>query len=870
LDPTEKAPTPSALTTSAREPGTKEREIVGHDNSGRAPLAAAAAAAASSPLSHPEQGHVQVVGDNTGTLPHTDRSTASMAPSSTSHTTPQSSHPEALAAATAAASHASARSHEQETGHSSKSGTLLDYEKAWGTSPTTEHTGLLSYRPQALRTDTNPPIPGEFPGPTPIEELSEPSLGHANVGSTPATTGTSAHGLRHTGTLGEPQSTSVDHPSENHHGRDAAVAGGLGAAGLGAYAASQKQETPASANLYDDKNPYSSTKLDPRVIGGAPKFEDQKFDPQAKAGSSALPSSGVRTSEPLSGSAVPVSQLDAEKGQHHYGRDAALIGGGAAAAGGLYAASQRDEPGTASAVHPTHNISSVPTTQQTSQIPTTQHSSLNSAYGTTLPSSGSPTTSRQAQTSEPQHHYGRDATLAGAGAATAGGAYYASQHNDKPYTGPASETIGPHQSNVANILDPRVKPDPELQSSTTHDKPYSGPASETIGPHKSNVANILDPRVKPDPELQSSKVHEKAEHQDQHHYGRDAAVAGGAGAAGYGAYEAARAYGDHRSTQPQAAMNEQRYDPAASGARAPNPVPAYTEYNYNEKNFGGPNTGRTDDSALSHDLGPKDNSSRNAALGAGAGLAGVSALGYAGTHHDNSHQPVASQTVGNPSTIQSGASTLPNPTQGATMQNKQDPYILGGSQVQNPSQAPHQESHDKRDAALLGGAGAATAAGVGYAYSQRQQPQYDPEDQKKMEKETENRLRKIEKAEAKDAKHHEKDAKADDGEKKHSILGFLHRDKSKREKTPSPDSTPRRSRDSPRHSRDYAAPVAVAGTAGAAGLAAHEGSPDSPTGSDHERWKARNRLHKDPPKGHPAREAMAHQREGEYGGTSDR
>jgi len=825
----EKTSTPSGLTTSAREPGTKEREIVGHDNSGRAPLAAAAAATAAGFIphsSHPDQDHVQTVGDNTGTIPHSDRSAASIHPSGTTHTTGQSSHPEALAAATAAASHASARSNAHEPSHSSKSNTLLDYEKAWGTAPTTQHTGLLSYRPQTHRSDTSPPIPGEFPGPTPVEELSEPSLGHANISSEPGTTDTSAHGLRHTGTLEEPQSRSVDHPSEHHHGRDAALAGGLGAAGVGAYAASQKHEPPAPANLYDDKNPYSSTTLDPRVTGGASKMEEQRFDPQVKAEPPALPSSAVRTSEPQLGSTALATQSEAEKGQHHYGRDAALVGGGVAAAGGLYSASQRDKPDTTSAVHSAHNTSSVPATEHASKIPVAQHSSLNSGYGKALPASEAPSASRQLQSNDPQHHYGRDATLAGAGAgaATAGGAYYASQHDDKPYT---------------------------------------GPASETIGPHKSNIANILDPRVKPDPELQSSKAHDKTGSQDQHHYGRDAAVAGGAGAAGYGAYEAARSYGDHRSTQPQAAMTEQRYDPAASGARAPNPVPAYTEYNYNEKNFGGPNTGHSAESALTQDLGPKDNSSRNAALGAGAGLAGVSALGYAGAHHgDSSHPPLTSQTAGSPSAIQPGSSTLSHPTQGVTTHNRQDPYSVGGSQAQDPSQVPHERSHDKRDAALLGGAGAATAAGADYAYSQHQQPQYDPEDQKKMEKENQKRLHKIEKAEEKEAKHHDKDAKADDGEKKHSILGFLHRDKSRREKTPSPDSTPRRSRDSPRHSRDYAAPAAFAGTAGA---------PDSPSGSgsDHERWKARNRLHKEPPKGHPAREALEHQREGEYGGASD-
>jgi hypothetical protein len=40
-----------------------------------------------------------------------------------------------------------------------------------------------------------------------------------------------------------------------------------------------------------------------------------------------------------------------------------------------------------------------------------------------------------------------------------------------------------------------------------------------------------------------------------------------------------------------------------------------------------------------------------------------------------------------------------------------------------------------------------------------------------------------------------------------------------------------------------------------------DNSPESP------RWKGKHRLHKDPPKGHPAREAMEHQNEGDRDNT---
>lgn len=735
-------------------------------------------------------------------------------------------------------------------------GTLLDYEKAYGSDPHTQHTGLLDYRPHVHRSGTSPHIPGEFPGATPDKEHTGPILGGAGTTSGTTTTGPSQD-LRHTGSLNDPLSRSTD-SSDHHLGRDAAIASGVGAAGLGA-AAHHNREIPATVtgNLYDEKNPYTSKALDPRVTGGESRLDQQRLDPAAASSASVPPK--------------------AEERQHHYGRDAA-IGGGALGAGALV--------GSALSGDRHHD----PTLKDSSSLPTTQHTTGTtnpSAVGTTstthqLPSATTTTTTTTGTSTsyqptgaqgepQPQHHYGRDAGLAGAGAgvgaATAASLAHsgsrhqpAGQHTVGSTTeDPASKTIGPHKSNIANILDPRVQPDPAKQKDHT-----------TTGPHQSDMLNKADPRVD-----------DKA---GQHHYGRDAAVAGGAGAAGYGAYEAAKSYGDHRSTQPGASMQEQRYDPTAVGARASNPVPATSEYNYHNPDVaalasatgaGAPTaaagqtqqpytTAQLAQSASSQppqaykhpeidskDLGPKDNSSRNAALGAGAGLAGASAVGYGLSHHGDTNQHTATPGA----STQPGSSSLPQPT-GSLTQGQQYPHN------NDPSQ-----THTGRDAALAGGSGAAAGAGAGYAYGQRTQPQFDPKEQEKLDKETakrqhelekkhEKEAHKLEKEHEKDLKKHEKEAakheKHEEKEEKKSggLLGFLHRDKSKKEKSPSPESSPRSSQD-----RHYGRDAAVAGGVGAgtAGLAEHEREDRFGHGSG---YKGRNLLHKDPPADHPAAQAL--------------
>lgn len=108
------------------------------------------------------------------------------------------------------------------------------------------------------------------------------------------------------------------------------------------------------------------------------------------------------------------------------------------------------------------------------------------------------------------------------------------------YTGPASHTIGPHNSDTANVLDPRVQPDPRVQHG----------AHTTSGPHQSDLANRADPRVDSD-------------RSNQHHYGRDAALAGGAGtAAAYGAEH--HGHHDHHGSH---TSPREPYDPYSSSGQ---------------------------------------------------------------------------------------------------------------------------------------------------------------------------------------------------------------------------------------------------------------------------------------------------------------
>ncbi|KUJ15887.1 uncharacterized protein LY89DRAFT_540670, partial [Mollisia scopiformis] len=81
-----------------------------------------------------------------------------------------------------------------------------------------------------------------------------------------------------------------------------------------------------------------------------------------------------------------------------------------------------------------------------------------------------------------------------------------------------STNAGPHNSNLANKADPRVDSDLDgsgnrtgahtgglMGASGSHATPGSGTAQNTAGPHNSDLANKLDPRV--DADLDGSKTY---------------------------------------------------------------------------------------------------------------------------------------------------------------------------------------------------------------------------------------------------------------------------------------------------------------------------------------------------------------------------
>ena len=208
---------------------------------------------------------------------------------------------------------------------------------------------------------------------------------------------------------------------------------------------------------------------------------------------------------------TPATQTSQES-EDHTGRNTAIAGGAVAATGAAGA-------GTYYATRDEDKVDMGPTTLASQAAPVADTSQ------------------------ESEDHTGRNAAIAGGAVAGTGaaaaGTYYATRDEPATDTGPASKTIGPHESNAANVMDPRVKPEPEKMKQE----------KTSAGPHKSDMANKADPRVTSDPEKakdeEAKKREEEANKQEQeeHNYGRDAAVVGGvgaAGAAGYAGYEATK------------------------------------------------------------------------------------------------------------------------------------------------------------------------------------------------------------------------------------------------------------------------------------------------------------------------------------------
>jgi hypothetical protein len=354
---------------------------------------------------------------------------------------------------------------------------------------------------------------------------------------------------------GNPLTGAREPQKEHHYGRDAALVGGAGAAGYGAneYLKDRNTTDPMSSGS-------DGIVIEPRT--GLP-MNVGKYG-HATGGTDANPAIASHYDDPVGSDSYGAQQqqpLGQEK-EHHYGRDAALAGGAGAAGLGAYEYSKdrgNTDPTSARASEPFSN-----TADSRVQPGTATTTSTTAPLGSHPMNQADPRFENQPLAQDPEHHYGRNAALAG-GAGAAGVAGYSALQNDRGDTGPASKTIGPHKSNIANIVDPRVRPEPEKMRDHT-----------TAGPWQSDTLNKLDPKVESDPSKADVKAHGYAtgvatqplqqqqrqqlpEEQDKdHHYGRDAALVGGTGAAAYGATQAYDSHEQEKLAKEQAKEQEKQ------------------------------------------------------------------------------------------------------------------------------------------------------------------------------------------------------------------------------------------------------------------------------------------------------------------------
>lgn len=519
----------------------------------------------------------------------------------------------------------------------------------------------------------------------------------------------SSHPTTATGSRDVPSDTSRHH----HTGRDAAlVGGGLGAAGLAAHEAGSHRPSHEIEGYDDQRFDPSAASGDrptriPNLMYGTSNQSGRGVDAAETAsgttyGREALPGHGVRPSETASGLGAGAAAGAYEFADHprqgvsgtetasgyDYGRESlpshsvrpeeTASGLGAGAAAGMYESPEQRRA-------PRQGVSAAETAsgQQYGREPLSGHG-VNAAE----------TASGQS--------YGRDAALAG-GAGVAGSQLQNYNRGGPTETDPASKTVGPHKSNLMNIIDPRVQPEPEKMKDRT-----------TAGPHQSDMMNRADPRV--DSDLSKQK---------EHHYGRDAAVAGGLGGAGAGAYE----YEKHHN-QPAESIGTSAFDPRSTNTTNlvdPNHDPILEQQRlerqraYETALAGGASAGGVGAYEQSH---PRGNATQNTVgtspfasssantdpalaqqqsehrYGRDAALAGGAAGVGAGAYEHGRHH-------GGPSDAAVGTSTF-------------DPRSTNTSNVVDPSTDPtlaqqQQGHHYGRDAALVGGAGAAGAGAYEYS-----------------------------------------------------------------------------------------------------------------------------------------------------------
>lgn len=550
---------------------------------------------------------------------------------------------------------------------------------------------------------------------------------------------------------------STQHPeSQSNLGRNTALGAGAGAADLNAYEVSRDRSdvtAPTDISSYDGsaapqsfsqntRGPhatFTANRLDPHVPGEFPSADGE--DPHkisgvgfgtpaapvsAGYGENELPASnnGLKypsTSEDPSRGFEPSltgSILQEPSNQHHYGRDAALAGGvGVAGIGAYELGKNREGPQPTGNMQPSGGVYPTPTTVEQ---PMSQSSSGNpygsgEAMGSPVPSGLQRAPSSQYSQPPPDateegptsnHHYGRDAALLGGAGAAGYGAYKLGQDRNNASPAAPDATFNPDNVSIDTGMQPGRSEQVVLMG-----QPTAQSGTSTV-PHANYPID---------------EPHQPVEPERSHHYGRGAVLAGGAGAAGYGAHEYSQNRGADRDPTSSA-------EPSASTA---GPTVTANEY---------PST----EPEREHQYG------RDAALAGGAGAAGYGAYQYGKNRNVDRDPNFSDPNTAGPSSVAS--------TTFAPQKAKSNEYP--------PTEA--EKDHDYgRNAAIVGGAGAAGAAGYGAnQYYDDKQHDADVANDAKLENERAKAAEKAEKQHEKEVKaaekeqhKHEKEAK--EAEKKH-------------------------------------------------------------------------------------------------------
>lgn len=361
------------------------------------------------------------------------------------------------------------------------------------------------------------------------------------------------------------------------------------------------------------------------------------------------------------------------------------------------------------------------------------------------------------------------------------------------------------------------------EASKKHDNTVSGfgtQSSSTTGP--TAVGGPFSSSTTTAPNTGLAATDAKFHDEKDSHTGRNLALGGGTAAAGLGGYEA---YKHHENQQPTIPPPTT----AASSLPAHSTASGTTDAPYSSTTAV-PSTGETASKLRdSHD----SHTGRNVALGGGAAAAGLG--GYEAFKDYDHKDNISGLTPAGTSVRNDG---VPISGQQSTLTHNQK------ENVPTTSTATDDKHHTGRDVAAVGAAGAA-GAGAHHEYSKHEAEKNAKEQQKaeeKLAKEREHEAAKRHKEHEKEVKQHEKDAakheKEFEKEKKPSLFSrLLHRKKDKHGNEVDSEEEDRK------HGYDKEAALG-SGTVGAAdvSVAEHDGH---------------NKLHKDPPIGHPAHDANA-------------